>query len=374
MLYRRPPLGCGIQTEPSPGSEPPLTDRQTQVNGLSAEFQASSNPIWDCVSSSMDGEGRQGSGCVSMIRREKDSSSLLIIGRLSWTMAWVMRPIFWLLREWATWGCETSSRGMPQRVAAPASRKLSSAPESRRADVLLLPPLQSSITGRQVRLLVEDSIRIMPTRAPRSFTGHLDAKCPAPLEYRQARSRIRLSHSSMESLDQSTIIGSAPVPESLLGGSRTGCGEILGPLCVTLGGERGLEWWRRSSSRESIQIAREMSWSRSLGSFQVSSSSLTPSGRSLRKESNRARSSQPLLVASLELYGIVREEASTLMKPQDFPTSVPSGTGQTPAASLAWISTGLGARQTSTPGNSSPLPCLSRWVMMYANLEFSVGN
>ena len=87
-------------------------------------------------------------------------------------VALVMRPMFWPLRELATSGRETSTRGMPQRTAVSASNKLSSAPESRRADVFWVPPSQSRITGRQVRLQVEDSIGNVPTSAPRSTSGH----------------------------------------------------------------------------------------------------------------------------------------------------------------------------------------------------------
>ena len=102
---------------------------------------------------------------VSIIRSEMVSWWFLESRR--GMVALVMRPNLWPLRELATSGHETSTRGMPQRVAAPPSMKLSSAPESNKVDVLLVPPVQLRMTGRQVWLRVEDSIGITPTSAPR---------------------------------------------------------------------------------------------------------------------------------------------------------------------------------------------------------------
>ena len=148
------------------------------------------------------------------------------------TIALVIRPICWPLRELATSGRETSTRGIPQRAAAPVFKKLSSAPESSRADVFLVPPVQFRVTGRQ-RLWVEDSIGITPTSAPRStsgrdpFTGQFEAKWPAPPQYRHARCQTRLSRSSFMSLDRSTIMASVSAPGSLLVGDGVG-GEKRG--------------------------------------------------------------------------------------------------------------------------------------------------
>ena len=63
-------------------------------------------------------------------------------------------------------------------------RRLESSPalESNKADVFCEPPDYSRFTGRQVQLRVEESIRKVPTCAPRStsgrapFTGQLEAK------------------------------------------------------------------------------------------------------------------------------------------------------------------------------------------------------
>ena len=57
------------------------------------------------------------------------------------------------LREQATRGRLMAMLRTPQRVAVAASRKFSSAPESRRADVLLDPPFHSREMGRQLRHL-----------------------------------------------------------------------------------------------------------------------------------------------------------------------------------------------------------------------------
>ena len=55
-------------------------------------------------------------------------------------VALVIRPRSWPLRELATSGLGTSTRGIPQRIAVSEFRKLSSAPDSKRADVLRAPP------------------------------------------------------------------------------------------------------------------------------------------------------------------------------------------------------------------------------------------
>ena len=107
-----------------------------------------------------------------MMRSEIVSWWLPEMSRQRGTVALVMRPIHWSLRELATRGCETSTRGMPQRATAPVSKKLSSAPESSKAEVFLLPPLQSRVIGRQVQLRVEESRGITPTSAPQSTSGH----------------------------------------------------------------------------------------------------------------------------------------------------------------------------------------------------------
>ena len=76
---------------------------------------------------------------VSIISREISSwwfpESFMVTG----TIAWEMRPSRCPLKERATSGLETSTRGTPHWAATVASRKLSSAPESRRADVFLAP-------------------------------------------------------------------------------------------------------------------------------------------------------------------------------------------------------------------------------------------
>ena len=82
------------------------------------------------------------------------------------TVALVICPIFWSLRELATSGRETSTRGIPQLAAVFVSKKLSSAP-----DVFWLPSGHSSVTRRQVLFLVEDSILSTSTSAPRSTSG-----------------------------------------------------------------------------------------------------------------------------------------------------------------------------------------------------------
>ena len=153
-----------------------------------------------------------------------------------------------LLKELATSGRETSTRGITQRAAAPVSKKLSSAPESSSADVFFVLPVQFRVTGRQVRLRVENSIGITPTSAPRStigcdpFTGHFVAKCPAPPQYRHAQFRTHLSRSSFVSLDRSTIITSISVPDSFLIGDcvEGGREEDLGRFGKDLGGARCL--------------------------------------------------------------------------------------------------------------------------------------
>ena len=88
------------------------------------------------------------------------------------TVAWVMWPMFWPLREQATRGRSTAMVGTPQRAAVAVSRKLSSVPESRRAEVFRAPPLHSRETGRQVRLLEESSIGMAPSSAPLLTSGH----------------------------------------------------------------------------------------------------------------------------------------------------------------------------------------------------------
>ena len=138
---------------------------------------------------------------VSMIRRDIVSWWLPETNRWRGLVAIVIRLMFWPLRELAISGRETSTRGIPQQTAALASKRLSSAPESSRADVLLVPPFQLRVTGRQVRLRVEDSIGNAPTSAPLStsgrapFTGQFEAKCPAPPQYRHAWALTRLSRS-----------------------------------------------------------------------------------------------------------------------------------------------------------------------------------
>ena len=61
--------------------------------------------------------------------------------------------------------------GTLQRAAMAASRKFSSAPESRRADVFLDPPHHCRETGRQVQHLEEFSKGMAPTSAPLLTSG-----------------------------------------------------------------------------------------------------------------------------------------------------------------------------------------------------------
>ena len=138
-------------------------------------------------------------------------------------MALVICPMLWPLRELATSGRETSTRGIPQRAAVSASKKLSSAPKSSRADVFWVPPGQSRVTGRQVLFLVVDSVLIMPTSAPRStrgrapFAGQFEAKCPDSPQYRHDRVLTLLYLSSLASRARSTIIVSGSPMEVKLG-------------------------------------------------------------------------------------------------------------------------------------------------------------
>ena len=94
---------------------------------------------------------------VLMMRNDIISWWLPEICSLSGMVVLVIRPIFCPLRDLATRGLETSRRGTPQHAAVSASRKLSSAPESRSADVFRTSPDNSRVTGRQVRLGLEDS-------------------------------------------------------------------------------------------------------------------------------------------------------------------------------------------------------------------------
>ena len=77
-------------------------------------------------------------------------------------------PMCCPLRELATSGLETYT---PQWAAVSASKKLSSAPESRSAEVFWAPPGHCRVTGRHVRLRLEDSRCDTPTSAPRSTSG-----------------------------------------------------------------------------------------------------------------------------------------------------------------------------------------------------------
>ena len=94
---------------------------------------------------------------VSIMSREISSWWFLESFILTGTVAWEIRPSRCPLRERATRGLETSTRGTPHWAATVVSRKLSSALESRRADVFLAPPDQgheqagaSAVGGIQV--------------------------------------------------------------------------------------------------------------------------------------------------------------------------------------------------------------------------------
>ena len=133
---------------------------------------------------------------VSMIRREISSWWLPEIFIRRGRVAFVMRPSRCPLRELATRGLDTSTSGTPHWAATVASRNLSSAPESRSAEVFWARPAHSRVTGRQVRRQLEESSWNAPPSDPRFTSGRCLLTDTVPRSDLPLRSRNTPSPSS----------------------------------------------------------------------------------------------------------------------------------------------------------------------------------